>query len=253
MLTVELNTIYNMDCFELMKHIPDNYFDLVLTDPPYGTTKNVWDKVVDLDHWWEEIQRINKGATICFCAQPFTTDLIISNRKNFRYSLVWDKVLPVGFLNANRMPLRSHEDICVFYDKLPFYNAQKSKGHDRKTAYRRKNATNNNYGDCKADYLYDSTERFPKSILKFSNGGTRNDIVHPTQKPLSLIEYILRLYAKPNFKVFDPFIGSGTTVVGCKSLGIDFVGCDIQANCVDISNKRLEAVQGVCSNAKAIQ
>ena len=110
----KLNTIINDDCLNVMRKIPDKYFDLVLTDPPYNITKNEWDAAIDLKSFWQEINRINKGASIIFCAQPFTTDLINANRKNFRYTLIWDKVLPTGFLNANKMPLRVHEDICVF-------------------------------------------------------------------------------------------------------------------------------------------
>jgi len=244
---IELNKIYTMDCFEYLKQVPDGYFDLVLTDHPYGTTQNDWDKVVDLKKWWEEIHRVTKEntAVISFSAQPFTTDLINSNRDNFRYSLVWDKVLPVGFLNANRMPLRSHEDICVFYKKQPFYNPEKTQGFDRKIVKNRKCKKTTNYGDFNDGGSYDSTERFPKSIMNFSNGGNRNSNVHPTQKPLDLAIYLLKLYAKQGFKVLDTFVGSGTIPVACKSLGLDFGGCDLLAKNVSITNKRLETVQGI--------
>jgi len=242
----KLNKIHNMCTFKFMKDVPDNFFDLVIADHPYGTTKNKWDKVINLKRWWNEIDRITKDntAVICFGAQPFTTDLINSNRKNFRYSLVWDKVLPVGFLNSNRMPLRSHEDILIFYKQLPFYNPEKTQGHDRKKVTSRSCKQNNNYGDFKDGGNYDSTERFPTSIMKFSNGGNRTSIVHPTEKPAELIAYILRLYAKKEFKTYIPFCGSGVDAEQCISLGIDFVATELDPHYVVIANKRLEAVQG---------
>lgn len=242
----EMNKIYNMDCLEFMKQVPDKYFDLVIADHPYGTTKNKWDKVVDLKKWWSETNRTTKekSAIICFGAQPFTTDLINSNRDNFRYSLVWDKVLPVGFLNANKMPLRSHEDILIFYRKLPYYNPEKTHGHDRKQVKKRSGENNNNYGDFNDAGWYDSTERFPTSIMKFSNGGTRTKIVHPTEKPAELIAYLLRLYAKKYFKVYIPFCGSGVDAEQCISLGIDWVATELDEDYCKIANKRLEAVQG---------
>ena len=242
----KLNTIINDDCLNVMRKIPDKYFDLVLTDMPYGTTQNKWDIVVDLHLWWSEIKRITKEntAVISFSAQPFTTDLINSNRNDFRYSLIWDKVLPTGFLNANKMPLRVHEDICIFYSSLPYYNPIKSQGHQRKRVVKRDSKNNKNYGDFKNYGGYDSTERHPTSILQFSNGGNRTSIVHPTQKDFGLVQHLLKMYADDKYKVFDPFIGSGTTAVACKSLGLDFVGVELEADYVAIANKRLEAVQG---------
>lgn len=241
-----INQIYNEDCLETMKRMPDKSIDLVLTDPPYNTTQNEWDKPFDLKIWWDEINRIKKedAAVIVFSAQPFTTDLINSNRKAFRYTLVWDKVLPVGFLNSGRMPLRSHEDICIFYDKLPHYKPVMSVGHDRKIVKHRDSKNNNNYGDFKDVGGYDSTERFPTSIMTFSNGGNRTKILHPTQKPVEAILHLLRMYAKENFVVYDSFAGSGTTLEGCKSLGLDYIGSELDEDYYKIIQKRLSAVQG---------
>jgi site-specific DNA-methyltransferase (adenine-specific) len=246
----KMNTIIHGNCLDIMKQIPDNFFDLVLTDPPYGTTQNKWDIVIDLKEFWEQINRItnDNSAVICFSAQPFTTDLINSNRSNFRYSLVWDKVLPVGFLNANRMPLRRHEDICIFYRKLPFYNPEKTTGHNRKIVKNRNSKNNKNYGEFKKNIgVYDSTERFPTSILQHSNGGTRSKIVHPTQKPEELVTQLLRLYAKKGFKIYEPFSGSGTIPVCCEMLQhleLSWVASELEEDYVAIANKRLEAVQG---------
>ena len=243
---MERNKVYNECCFELFKKIPDRSIDLIVTDPPYNMTKNEWDKEIDWQEWWKEINRIKKdnAAVIMFSAQPFTTDLIMSNRKSFRYSLVWDKVLPVGFLNANKMPLRSHEDICVFYDNLPFYNPVKSTGHNRKIVKNRKCNQNNNYGDFKDGASYDSTERFPTSLMTFSNGGTRTEILHPTQKPIELIKYILRMYADKHFIIADFFGGSGTPFEACKGSGLDYIGCELDKDYYEIINKRLSQVQG---------
>jgi site-specific DNA-methyltransferase (adenine-specific) len=243
-----------------MKSVPDNYFDLVLTDPPYHTTQNKWDVAIDLEAWWEQINRICGGAVISFAAQPFTSDLIATNRVNFRYSLVWDKVLPVGFLNSNKMPLRQHEDICIFYKKLPYYNPEKTHGHDRKIVKNRYSSKQQNYGHFENVGGYDSTERFPTSVLKFSNGGNRMSMEHPTQKPLELVQYLLRLYSTPGvevfsddmstkniigkFKIFDPFMGSGTTAIAAKSLGLDWCGCELDEEYCNVARKRLEAVQG---------
>ena len=241
-----MNKIHNMDCFEFMKQIPDDYFDLVLTDPPYNITQNKWDVKIDLELWWSEINRISKKHTakIVFSCQPFTTDLIVQNRKQFRYTMVWDKVLPTGFLNANKMPLRVHEDICIFYEKLPLYNVIKTQGHDRKIVKHRSSFKQTNYGDFKDVGGYDSTERHATSILTFSNGGNRSSIQHPTQKDLELVSHLLRMYSTDNFKVFDPFMGSGTTAIACKSLGLDWCGCELEADYVEMANKRLEKVQG---------
>jgi len=242
-----INQIFNEDCLETMKRMKDNSVDLILTDPPYNTTQNKWDKKFNLVAWWTEINRIKKenSAVIVFSAQPFTTDLIVSNRSAFRYSLVWDKVLPVGFLNSGKMPLRAHEDICVFYDKLPYYKPIMSVGHDRKIVKFRNSENNNNYGDFKDVGGYDSTERFPTSLMTFSNGGNRTKILHPTQKPLELVKHLLRMYAsKETSAVYDPFMGSGTTAIACKSLGLDYIGSELDKDYYEIIQKRLEAVQG---------
>ena len=240
------NKVLNMDCLEFMKQVPDNYFDLVLTDPPYNVTKNKWDvfDIRQLNIFTKEINRICKGLIIIFAQQPFTTDVINANRSKFKYTMVWDKVLPTGFLNANKMPLRVHEDILFFYDKLPYYNPIKSQGHERKRVKNRNSENNKNYGDFKNVGGYDSTERFPTSILQFSNGGNRTSIVHPTQKDLELIKHLLRMYADDNFKIFDPFMGSGTTALACKSLGLDFWGTELDKDYCKIIDKRLSAVQG---------
>ncbi len=241
-----LNKVFNEDCLETMKRMKDNSVDLILTDPPYNTTQNEWDKAFDLKEWWEQINRIKKenSAVIVFSAQPFTTDLIVSNRKAFRYSLVWDKVLPVGFLNSGKMPLRVHEDICVFYNKLPYYKPEMSVGHDRKVVKFRNSENNNNYGDFKNVGGYDSTERHPTSLMTFSNGGNRNAILHPTQKPLELVKHLLRMYAKKSFITYDSFCGSGTTLAACKSLGLNYIGSELDKDYYNIILKRLEAVQG---------
>lgn len=239
---IEMNRIYNEDCLEIMKQVPDKYFDLVLTDPPYNTTQNSWDVAIDLQEFWRQINRVNKGATVVFSAQPFTTDLIQANRKRFRYSLIWDKVAPVGFLNANRMPLRVHEDICIFYESLPFYSPIMEAGEPYDKGIRTFNK--GNYGYVDDSIAKNETGlRHPKSILRFTNADRQNK-QHPTQKPTSIIEYLLRTYADKGFKVFDPFMGSGTTAVACQSLGLQWCGCELDPDYCAIANKRLEQVQG---------
>jgi site-specific DNA-methyltransferase (adenine-specific) len=241
------NKITLGDSLELMKKLPDNCIDLVLTDHPYGTTQNKWDIVVDLKEWWKQIDRVTKPntAVISFSAQPFTTDLINSNRKDFRYSLVWNKVLPVGFLNANRMPMRVHEDILVFYKKLPTYNVVKTQGHPRKIVKQRKpNDGTRNYGKTKGAKDYDSTERFPTSIMTYSTGGTRNKIIHPTEKPLELVKKLLRQYANKGDIILDTFSGSGVVVNGCIDLGMNYIAYEMNEEYHKASIERIQRALG---------
>lgn len=188
--------------------------DLVLTDPPYGTTALKWDTAPNLAEFWDLVNGALKetGVVVSFCAQPFTTDLINSNRKNFRYELIWHKTCPVGFLDSRVRPLRSHENIVVFARKLKSstYNPQmtvgvpytKSRGSDRVS----------HYGNVKAvEATVNTGERYPRSVLTHSN--KQRPALHPTQKPLELVEWLVRTYSHEGELVLDPFMGSGTTIV----------------------------------------
>lgn len=255
---LNLNSLYNGDCLEVMNQIDDKSIDLICTDLPYGqTARNKWDTVIPFcdyvkikgntyyendvfkisgvlnknmeytKKWfdenkktglWTHYKRIIKdnGAIVLFANGMFTADLMKSNEKMWRYNLVWQKTQPTGHLNAKRMPLRSYEDICVFYKKLPTYNPQKTTGHKRKvsTAKNKMNCKKTlNYGEYNLT-SYDSTERYPTSVWTFSKD-IQKSAIHPTQKPVALIEKIIKTYSNENEIVLDSCAGSMTTAIAC--------------------------------------
>ena len=207
------------DCLEVMKSIPSGSIDAIITDPPYGTTACKWDSVIDFDLMWEQLNRIIKpnGAIVLFGSEPFSSALRMSNIKNYRYDLIWNKIRAAGFLNANRMPLKQHENISLFYKKLPTYNPQKyiDKPYD-KTKYNGKDMKKNVLGSYIKKEEKNNGERFPKSILKFSQNWSRQQQVHPTQKPVLLMEYLIKTYTNENETVLDFTMGSGSTGVAAK-------------------------------------
>lgn len=248
---VKLN---NGDCLELMKDIPDKSIDLILCDLPYGVTaRNKWDSVIDLDKLWEHYNRIIKdtGAIILFGQGMFTAKLMLSNPDMWRYNLIWEKTQPTGFLNAKRMPLRNHEDICVFYKKLPTFNPQKSLGHVKKisTAEHKRN------GKLTTDYSeynlvdYSSSERYPVSVVKIPEErdsiitfakDTQKEAYHPTQKPVALCEYLIRSFSNEGDVVLDNCMGSGTTGVACINTGRTFIGIERDTEIFEIAKNRIE-------------
>lgn len=185
------------DCLELMKEIPDKSVDMILCDLPYGITRNKWDSVIDLKSLWEQYIRIikDKAAIVLFSAEPFTSRLILSNLKMFRYDLIWSKPQGSDFLNANRKPLRSHENICVFYKKLPTYNPQKTS----EKPYKAKggSSTSSNFGKFNSEQHTENTDgkRMPLTVISFANHNNVNK-QHPTQKPVPLLEYLIKTYTK---------------------------------------------------------
>ena len=240
-------TLLQGDCLELMEDIPDKSIDLILCDLPYGTTRNSWDEVIPFDKLWAQYNRIIKdnGAILLFAQGKFYVNLVSSNMKMFRYDLVWDKELVSGFLNAKRMPLRRHEQVAVFYKHLPTYNPQFTQGkplHSKGTAYQTKELTNNNYGDFKAtdDDRAGSTEKYPTSIIKFQKPHP-SVCVHPTQKPIELLEYLIKTYTNEGDTVLDNCMGSGSTGVACKNTDREFIGMELDEKYYKIACERLEA------------
>lgn len=203
------------DCLELMKDIPDGSVDLILTDPPFGTTKCSWDSVIPFEPMWNELERIIKpnGAIALFSAQPFTAVLACSNLKLFRYEWIWEKQNATGFLNAKKQPLRSHENILIFYKSQPTYNPQKTFGHERKTA-KKKVISSEHYGKQLSVKDYDSTERYPRSVQVFSSD-KQKQALHPTQKPVALLEYLIKTYTQEGETVLDFTAGSMSTAIAC--------------------------------------
>ena len=235
------------DCLELMEEVPDGSIDMILCDLPYGqTARNKWESVIPFDQLWKQYDRIIKenGAIVLFANGMFTADLMRSNCKIWRYNLVWEKTQPVGFLNAKKMPLRAHEDICVFYKRLPTYNPQKTTGHARKItrAEHRKNCKDspdyNEFGLTS----YDSTERYPRSVIKFPKD-IQKSALHPTQKPVALLEYLIRTYTNENDTVLDNCMGSGSTGVACVNTGRNFIGFELDSHFYEIAEKRIAAAK----------
>lgn len=235
-----------MDCIEGMKEIPDKSIDMILCDLPYGRTHNKWDNVLSLNLLWEQYNRIIKanGCIALFCDGLFMAELMLSNKKMWKYNLVWDKVLPSGFLNANRMPLRSHEEIAIFYKKQTTYNPQKNKGNPNHSKGSSERSLNNNYGVFKT---VDNKEKLgdmkhPKSIVTVQKPHP-SKMVHPTQKPVELFEWLIKSYTNKGDIVLDSCIGSGTTAIACINTERNYIGFEISKEYCDIANKRLEEMK----------
>lgn len=242
---LKLNELYNGDCLEIMQDIDDKSIDLICTDLPYGqTARNKWDTVIPFDKLWEQYKRIIKynGAIVLFGNGMFTADLMKSNPDMWRYNLIWQKTQPTGALNANKMPLRSHEDICVFYKKLPTYNPQKTTGHKRKVskAEHKKNSKKSlDYGDYNF-ISYDSTERYPTSVWKFAKD-TQKSAIHPTQKPIALIEEIVKTYSNQGEVVLDSCAGSMTTAIACINTNRQYICIEKDKEIFEIGQQRVSS------------
>jgi site-specific DNA-methyltransferase (adenine-specific) len=228
------------DCLEVMQTIPNKSIDAIICDLPYGTTACKWDSVIPFEPLWGAYKRIIKdnGAIVLTAAQPFTSALIISNIKWFKYCWVWDKANPTGFLNAKKQPLRQTEDIVVFYDKLITYNPQMEiRGKPRIKGGYNKLYGSENYGkfynSCSKNNLY-----YPTNLLKVSNAHKKGK-VHPTQKPVELMEYLVKTYTNQNDIVLDNCMGSGTTGVACKNLGRNFIGIEQDPNYFEVAKARI--------------
>lgn len=223
------NSLVNADCLEAMKYIQDKSIDAIICDLPYQKTKNSWDVIIPFDKLWEQYERIIKddGAIILFGQDKFSAKLMLSNEKLHRYNLVWEKTTISNPFNANKMPLRNHEDILVFYKQLPIYNPQKTTGHERKVSsahHKRNSKKSDNFGDHNFT-SYDSTERFPKSVWKFATDKQKSSL-HPTQKPVLLIEELIKTYSNENDTILDNTFGSCTTGVACLNTNRNFIGIE---------------------------
>ena len=239
---LELNKLYLMDCLEGMKNIPLGLVDMVLTDPPYGTTACKWDSIIPLEPMWEQLKRVIKpnGAIVMTASQPFTTTLIASNVNDFRYCLVWDKKGTTGFQTAKIMPLRRHEDIVVFYSKRPTYNPEMEvRGKKRKKGGSK--VDNGCYGELRSTESYNN-EYYPTSIVEISNAAKIGK-VHPTQKPVALMEYLIKTYTNEGETVLDFTMGSGTCGIACINTNRNWIGFEIDEDYYKAASERIEIHQ----------
>lgn len=235
---IQVNHIYGMNCLEGMPLLPERSIDLILTDLPYGKTRNAWDTVLDLDQLWQQYKRIirPKGAIVLTAQCPFDKLLGMSNLRWLRYEWIWEKSRATGFLNSKRAPLKAHENILVFYDRAPHYRPQFEKGRPYRTA--RQSRFDANMGKViGASVTTNSGYRYPRSVLRVaSESGT----VHPTQKPVALFEYLIRTYTAPGDLVLDSCMGSGTTAIACLNTNRKFIGFELDRDCFRIAQRRID-------------
>lgn len=241
--------LHNGDCLEVMKGIKSESVDMILCDLPYGVTQHKSDIVIPFDALWTQYKRIIKpnGAILLFGQGLFYIDLVNSNRKMYRYDFVWDKQLKSGFLNAKRMPLRQHEQIAVFYNKLPTYNPQFVEGkplHSKGHAYKTKEHKNQNYGqfDVTDDSRAGSTQKYPSSILSFSKPHP-SVAKHRTEKPVELLENLILTYTNPGETVLDNCMGSGSTGVACLNTNRKFIGIELDGGIFRTAQSRIRIAQ----------
>lgn len=257
--TMEIDKIYNMDCLVGMQQIPDKSVDAIICDLPYatlhkGNPNTAWDREIPMQPLWDQYRRIIKdnGAIILFGQNKFSAHLIVAAEDIYRYSLVWDKERTTGFLNANRMPLRQHEDILVFYKKLPTYNPQMVVGKPNHSRGGGKHKfTNNCYGKYSEhnEHTYDRVKRtdptrpglkFPSSIIRIQKEH-ETTVFHPTQKAVALIQYLIRTYTNEGDLVLDNCMGSGTTAVAAIREHRHFIGFETSPKFYNIAQKRIAA------------
>ena len=234
--------LYQGDCLEVMRTLPDGCVDMVLCDLPYGTTQNKWDSVIPFEPLWREYRRIVKesGAIVLTASQPFTTDLINSNRSEFRYEWIWDKTKGGNFLLAKKQPLKSHENVCVFYRRQPTYIPRMvTRGAVRKKGGGK---ASDNFGVVPT--VAYNNEYYPTSIIEASTGN-RVDQHHPTQKPVGLMEYMIRTYTNEGDVVLDNTMGSGTTGVACMNAGRKFIGIERDEGYFKIAQDRINAAMPI--------
>ena len=225
------------DCLELMKDIPDGSIDMILADLPYGTTRNKWDSIIPLDLLWEQYNRIIKerGAILLTAQTPFDKVLGTSNWKMLKYEWIWQKTESTGFLNAKKMPLKKHENILVFYKKLPTYNPQFTSGEPY--SYKKEGISSLNYGDSKGTKLIkNSGKRYPVSTITFK----KDKGLHPTQKPVALMEYLIKTYTNEGETVLDNVMGSGTTGIACLDTNRNFIGMELDEDYFNMAKERIE-------------
>ena len=232
------------DCLDKMKDIPDVSIDAIITDPPYGTTACKWDSVIPFEPMWEQLKRVIKpnGAIVLFGSQPFTSALIMSNIKMFKYDYSWIKTKSSGFQNAKKMPMRKHEEILVFYEKQPAFNQQNLIELDtpiKSGRVRLRNDEQHRLGVAGKTEHKTTHTGWQDSLLNFSNPSGKGHL-HPTQKPVTLMEYLIKIYTNENELVLDFTMGSGSTGVACVNTNRNFIGIELDEKYFNIAQNRIE-------------
>jgi len=225
-----------------MSKLADESIDMILCDLPYGTTQCKWDTIIPFKDLWEQYERIIKpnAAIVLTASQPFTSNLVMSNIKIFRYSLVWEKSKSTGYLNSKKMPMRSHEDILVFYKSLPTYNPQMTQGepYDKGKAHRPTEVYREQKGEIHVKN--DTGLRYPRSVQYFKTAESEGEVYHPTQKPISLMEWLIKTYTNENDLVLDNCIGSGTSALAAIRTNRRYIGIEIDESYYNITLKRIQ-------------
>lgn len=243
----KLITLKKGDCLELMKDIPDGSIDMILCDLPYGTTACKWDTIIPFEPLWEQYERVIKdnGAIVLTASQPFTSALVMSNPKLFKYEIIWEKSKASNFLLAKKQILKAHENVLIFSKKTATYNPQKTEGKpysgDKRAGKKGSltdvfnNVPNPTFRNGSKDGL-----RYPRSVQYFKTSESEGKTIHPTQKPVALFEYLIKTYTNAGETVLDNCMGSGTTGVACINTGRNFIGMELEQEYFEIAKERIE-------------
>lgn len=235
---MKVDYIKQGDCLELMKEIPDGSIDMILCDLPYGTTKNKWDSVIPFEPLWEQYNRIIKdnGVILLFAQPPFDKRLGASNINMLKYEWIWEKTKATGHLNSKKMPMKAHENILVFYKNLPTYNPQGIKKKAIPTIRKGNKGNGSNYGKSDKDAIQEF-ENYPRDILQYAS---ETKTAHPTQKPVALLEYLIKTYTNEGDVILDNCMGSGTTCVACVNTNRHYIGFELDEKYFEIAKKRIK-------------
>ena len=238
--------LYKGDCLEVMDKLIEQGIkvDAIITDPPYGTTACKWDSIIPLEPMWERLNRLIKpnGAIVLTSQTPFDKVLGFSNISNLKYEWIWEKTAATGHLNSKKSPMKAHENILVFCDGLPLYNPQKTFGHKPTNSYTKRKGDGECYGKTSVVSGGGDTSRFPRSVQLFKSDKQKNRL-HPTQKPVALMEYLIKTYTNENETVLDFTMGSGTTGVACINTNRKFIGIELDDNYFEIAKNRINNIQ----------
>ena len=238
--------LYNEDCSVAMDKMIENgvKVDAIITDPPYGTTSCKWDSVIPFDEMWLRLNKLIKpnGAIVLFGSEPFSSALRMSNINNYKYDWMWEKSKATNFLNAKKQPLRAKENISIFYSKQPTYNPQMTNGMAYNKGVRKEQSRGDVYGAFSQVEVKSDGSRYPRDVLYFKTAESEGKTFHKTQKPVALMEYLIKTYTNEGEMVFDFTMGSGTTGVACKNLNRDFIGIELDKDYFNIAKDRIAEV-----------